>query len=145
MVKLVENKINKKCLKMVAFGSSIWNIITGGSGQKYISFKTGSSVQFLRGLKRMRKSGFLLCMSLLLLIPSLASAQGVYRSFGIGFRTGIWKYRDAGNVRYEPGTVSSSSGGMVYFFARLVDRWHLEAFWEAPGSLHSDYYSLHQP
>lgn len=113
---------------MVALGSGFWNIVTGGSGQKYICLKTGPSVQFLRGLKRMRKSGFLLCMILLFLIPSLTSAQGVYRSFGIGFRTGIWKYSDAGDTRYQPGTVmQSSGGGMAYFFARLVDRWYLEA------------------
>ncbi len=74
----------------------------------------------------MRKLGFIICLILLFLFPSSTSAQGVYRSYGIGFRTGIWKYRDAGNVRYELGTVSSSSGGMVYFFARLVDRWYLE-------------------
>jgi len=75
----------------------------------------------------MRKSGLLICLILLFLFPSALSAQGVYRPFGIGFRTGIWKYSDAGDSRYEPGTVSQSSGGgMLYFFARLVDRWYLE-------------------
>ena len=75
----------------------------------------------------MRKLVLLICLVLLFLIPSSISAQGLYRPFGIGFRTGIWKYRDAGDLRYQAGTVSNSSGGMVYFFARLVDRWYLEA------------------
>jgi hypothetical protein len=74
----------------------------------------------------MRKSGYILCLILIFLIPSFISAQGVYRSYGVGFRTGIWKYRDAGDVKYQAGTVSNSSGGMLYFFARLVDRWYLE-------------------
>jgi len=39
----------------------------------------------------------------------------------------MWKYSDAGDTRYQPGTVmQSSGGGMLYFFARLVDRWYLE-------------------
>jgi hypothetical protein len=75
----------------------------------------------------MRKLVYLICLVLLFLIPFSISAQGLYRPFGIGFRTGIWKYRDAGDLRYQAGTVSNSSGGMVYFFARLVDRWYLEA------------------
>jgi hypothetical protein len=62
-----------------------------------------------------------------MIIPSISSAQGIYRSFGIGFRTSIWKYSDAGDPKYQPGTIANDSGGgMLYFFARLVDRWYLE-------------------
>ena len=75
----------------------------------------------------MQKLVLLICLILLFLMPFSISAQGLYRPFGIGFRTGIWKYRDAGDRRYQAGTVSNSSGGMLYFFARLVDRWYLEA------------------
>jgi hypothetical protein len=75
----------------------------------------------------MRKLVLLICLIFLFLIPSSILAQGLYRPFGIGFRTAIWKYSDAGDTRYQPGTVmQSSGGGMLYFFARLVDRWYLE-------------------
>lgn len=75
----------------------------------------------------MCKQVYIFSLIILLIVPSYLSAQGLYRSYGIGVRTGIWKYSDAGDTRYEPGTVmQSSGGGMLYFFARLVDRWYLE-------------------
>jgi hypothetical protein len=46
MVKLVENKINKNCLKMVALGSGFWNIIKGGSGSRFYYLKTGPFVHY---------------------------------------------------------------------------------------------------
>jgi hypothetical protein len=81
----------------------------------------------LEGSRRMRKSVYIVSLIVVIIIPTFISAQGIYRAYGIGFRTGIWKYSDEGNTRYQPGTVmQSSGGGMLYFFARLVDRWYLE-------------------
>jgi hypothetical protein len=75
----------------------------------------------------MRKFACILILNLSIIIPLITNAQGVYRSFGIGVRTSIWKYTDAGDAKYEPGTVrQSSGGGMLYFFARLVNQWYLE-------------------
>jgi hypothetical protein len=75
----------------------------------------------------MRKRVIILALLIVIFFPAYLSAQGMYRAYGIGVRTGIWKYSDAGDTRYLPGTVmQSSGGGMLYFFARLVDRWYLE-------------------
>jgi hypothetical protein len=67
-------------------------------------------------------------MVILLSIATPSFSQGVYRSFGIGVRGSIWKYRDSGSEKYNTASVQNSpGGGMLYFFARLVDRWYLEA------------------
>lgn len=76
----------------------------------------------------MNRRKYLVLIIVLLFVISPVYSQGVYRSFGVGFRTSIWKYSDSGSDRYQPGTVTTDiGGGMVYFFARLVDRWYLEA------------------
>ena len=76
----------------------------------------------------MNRLKYIVCLTVLFSITAPVFSQGVYRSFGVGFRTGIWKYSDSGSDRYQPGTVTTDiGGGMVYFFARLVDRWYLEA------------------
>lgn len=75
----------------------------------------------------MLKSFCIASVIIMFLLPERVEAQGVYRAYGVGFRTSLWKYRDAGDENYQPGIVDNSfGGGMLYFFARLIDKWYLE-------------------
>jgi hypothetical protein len=69
----------------------------------------------------------ILATVLILLMGEKVPAQGITKSTGLGFRGGIWTYKEFPHSEIAPGSVVTSPfSASIYFFSRLSGNWYLE-------------------